>query len=104
MPATKNAYDPQKFILKAKAFEREFCNSAISKAKQLAQSNTDVMVHTKSRKICNEAFNNFKDSLQAAFPNDEYQDLIYLTLKSRENLFFIDLKDQVLITLRNPAE
>lgn len=96
------AYDPYKFSLQTKALEQESYDSAISKVKELVQDKAGFMVHRVSRKICNEAFETFKENIQAAFPQDDYKDLIFLTLKSRENLFFIDLKERVISILRNP--
>lgn len=101
---TTTVYDPLKFSLQTKVLEQQSYDSAISRAKELLQSKTSVMAHTVSRKICREAFDNFKRNIQATFPYDDYNDLIFLTLKSRENLFFIDLKDRIINILRNPDQ
>lgn len=100
---TIGAYDPAKFCLQTKVLERQSCELAISKAKEFAKEDkTKRKIHAISNRICNDAFNNFKTNIEANFPYNNYNNLIALTLKSRENLFFIDLKERIISILRNP--
>ena len=98
------SYDPQDFNLQTKALEQQSCDLAVSRAIKLVEDKTSVMVHRESRKICNEAFKTFEKNIQAAFPYDDYKDLILVTLKSRERLFFIDLKNRVISILSNSGQ
>ena len=98
------SYNPHEFSLQTKTFEQQAYDSGIVKAKELAQSEAGLKAHRASRKICSEAFGIFEKNIQEAFPYDMYTDLISLTLKSRENLFFIDLKERVITIFRHPDE
>ncbi len=99
---SSTVYNPHEFNLKTKTFEQQAYDSAIETAKQIAKTEVGIKVHRVSRKVCNEAFEDFKRKLEATFPSDDYNNLNFLTLKSRENLFFIDLKDRVITIFRNP--
>jgi hypothetical protein len=98
------SYNPHEFSLQTKTFEQQAYDSGIVKAKELAQSEAGLKAHRASRKICSEAFGTFEKNIQEAFPYDIYADLISLTLKSRENLFFIDLKERIITIFRHPDE
>ena len=96
------SYNPHEFSLQTKTFEQQAYDSAVTQAKELAQKEAGLKVHRASRKICSEAFGVFEKNIKEAFPYDMYKDLVFLTLKSREHLFFIDLKERVVTIFRNP--
>ncbi|NGX42841.1 MAG: hypothetical protein K940chlam7_01129 [Chlamydiae bacterium] len=97
-------YSPHEFYLQTKTLEQQAYDSALGRVKQVVQNETDIKVQRVSRKICNEAYNTFSKNIKTTFSLEVYKDLINLMLISREKLFFIKLKEQVLTILRNANE
>lgn len=55
----------------------------------------DIQIHRMTRKLCNQAFSEFKKGIESTFPERDYQTLRSLTLKSSEKLFFLNLKEKI---------
>jgi len=98
------SYNLHEFNLQTKIFEQQAYDSAIARSKELSQNESGLKVHKASRKLCDEAFRIFEKKIQEAFPSDIYADLISLTLKSREDIFFINLKEHVITIFCRPNE
>ena len=92
--------DNHLFGIETKVFQADAISSAMEKARDSAsQVSTSAKANRVARGICREAFTRFKTNIEAKFPADEYKDLIYLTLESRENHFFVTLQRQVVEVL-----
>ncbi|NGX59929.1 MAG: hypothetical protein KR126chlam3_01089 [Chlamydiae bacterium] len=87
------------FSLQSREWEQQAYDAAIDIAEQLAGTNIRMLNHT-SRRICTQAFETFKRNMEKTFSSDPYKDLIILTLRAREGLFFVDLKERVIIILK----
>ncbi len=97
------ALDTHQFYLQTKSFQDQATTFAMKQAEKLvAQNHTLIKVNIASLAVCRKAYNMFKSNLEKAFPSPTYTSLITLTLQSRENAFFVDLKDR-LITAFNEA-
>lgn len=94
-------YNSLEFCWKTKALEEQFYQSAISEAEALAKSEKRIFANRDSDRICQTAFTALRTNLETDFPDDDYRALIDLTLKSRENLFFVDLRECIKNILRN---
>ncbi|MFY7842618.1 MAG: hypothetical protein ACOVOR_01170 [Rhabdochlamydiaceae bacterium] len=93
--------DYHEFSLKTKALEQEACDWAVMAAKNLVQTSVSFKAHATSKKICRKAFAMFQKNMQGSFSSDVCVELVSLTLKSRENLFFIDLKERLIPIFQN---
>ena len=98
------SYTNHEFALHTKTFERETYNKAIATAKALVESKVRLKIYGDSRRICNKAYSEFKEKIEAKFPGEAYADLVSLTLKSRQKLFFLDLKEHIVATFNNLEE
>ena len=89
-------YNPQIFCTQTKMLEQEFYQLAIDKAKKEAlDEKASRRANSLSSRICRQAFNTFKNNLENTFSSDDCKSLVDLTLKSRESLFFVDLREQI---------
>ena len=76
--------------------QEEALKSALDKAKKYQSRNISTSkAHGVSRQICNFAFELLEKKLKEQFPSKTYEDLLALTLDSRETLFLYDLQEYV---------
>ncbi len=88
--------DSHRFNLRTKTFESQSTALALEKAKQIVNEATkDIRASITSQVLCTEAYNMFKQKLEGEFNSDSYEALVKLTLQSREDLFFVKLKDDI---------
>lgn len=83
--------------------EKEAYDLAIAEAKlKHEQGIQSGKIFRVSRKICNDAYELFKKNMQTAYPDDQDENLLVLTLMSREKKFFYELPEKVTEILQGP--
>lgn len=93
-----------KVYLLVDQFEKEAFDYAIVQAKELANKKLKCSIPKASQKICQNAFNVFKEQVTTTFSTPIFQPLTALTLMSKEKLFFEDLKGRIQVILNKTPE
>ncbi len=98
---TSFTYDPFKFSHDTNSFQKQAYEAAIAKTQEIVKTKENIKTFSVARKICKEAFEIFKNNMQATFPDPSCKDLVEITISSRETIFFVELNEKITSILKS---